>query len=98
MNRVRIGMLTPSSNTALEPITAAMLALLPDVSADFARFRVTEISLGEQALRQFHIAPLLEAARLLADARVDVIVGRTRFALVTPYLRELQEQGLTARP
>jgi maleate isomerase len=66
-------MLTPSSNTALEPLTAAMLAGLPEVSAHFARFRVTEISLRDQALGQFDIAPILEAARLLADARVDVI-------------------------
>jgi len=73
MKPVRLGMLTPSSNTALEPLTAAMLAGLPEVSAHFARFRVTEISLRDQALGQFDIAPILEAARLLADARVDVI-------------------------
>jgi maleate isomerase len=66
-------MLTPSSNTALEPLTAAMLTGLPEVSAHFARFRVTEISLRDQALGQFDIAAILEAARLLADARVDVI-------------------------
>ncbi len=71
--RVLLGMLTPSSNTALEPITAAMLAGLPEASAHFARFRVTEISLGDRALGQFDEAPILEAARLLADARVDVI-------------------------
>ncbi|MEH3086570.1 MAG: aspartate/glutamate racemase family protein [Xylophilus ampelinus] len=66
-------MLTPSSNTALEPLVAAMLSGLPEVSAHFARFRVTEISLRAQALGQFDEAPILEAARLLADARVDVI-------------------------
>lgn len=71
--RVLLGMLTPSSNTALEPITSAMVAGLPEVSAHFARFRVTEISLSDQALGQFDEAPILEAARLLADARVDVI-------------------------
>lgn len=71
--RVRLGMLTPSSNTALEPVTAAMLAGLPEVSAHFGRFRVTEISLRAAALGQFELAPILEAARLLADARVDVI-------------------------
>ncbi|MBL0730665.1 aspartate/glutamate racemase family protein [Piscinibacter sp. HJYY11] len=73
MKRVLLGMLTPSSNTALEPITSAMLAGLPEVSAHFGRFRVTEISLKPQALGQFDMAPILEAARLLADARVDVI-------------------------
>ena len=73
MNRVLIGMLTPSSNTALEPLTSAMLSGLPEVSAHFGRFRVTEISLTPQALGQFDMAPILEAARLLADAHVDVI-------------------------
>ncbi|WNZ26268.1 Asp/Glu/hydantoin racemase [Leptolyngbya sp. NK1-12] len=71
--RVLLGMLTPSSNTTLEPVTSAMVAELPNVSAHFGRFRVTEISLREQALAQFDNAPLLEAARLLADAHVDVI-------------------------
>jgi len=32
-------MLTPSSNTALEPVTAAMLANLPEVTAHFSRFK-----------------------------------------------------------
>lgn len=71
--RVLLGMLTPSSNTILEPVTCAMLADVPGVTAHFARFRVTEISLGERALDQFDNAPILEAARLLADARVDCI-------------------------
>jgi maleate isomerase len=66
-------MLTPSSNTALEPLTAAMLAGLPEVSAHFARFPVTEISLSRRALGQFDLEPILQAARLLADAQVDVI-------------------------
>lgn len=73
MRRVLLGMLTPSSNTALEPLTSAMLSGLPEVSAHFGRFRVTEISLQPQALGQFDMAPILEAAKLLADAHVDVI-------------------------
>jgi maleate isomerase len=71
--RTRLGMLTPSSNTVLEPMTSAMLAGLPDVTAHFGRFRVTEISLRDQALGQFDDAPILAACDLLADARVDVI-------------------------
>jgi maleate isomerase len=71
--RVLLGMLTPSSNTILEPVTAAMLADVPGVTAHFGRFRVTEISLGDRALNQFDNAPILEAARLLADARVGCI-------------------------
>ncbi len=66
-------MLTPSSNTVLEPYTAAMLADLPDVSAHFGRFKVTEISLRDQALGQFDMGPMLDAANLLADARVHSI-------------------------
>jgi len=72
--RSLLGMLTPSSNTVLEPLTAAMLAGLPDVTAHFARFAVREISLGEAALGQFEQEPILAAARLLADARVGSIV------------------------
>lgn len=70
---VRLGVLTPSSNTALEPLTSAIVASLPGVSAHFSRFRVTEISLSEQALGQFDDSPILAAAELLADAKVDVI-------------------------
>jgi maleate isomerase len=73
MKRVLLGMLTPSSNTALEPLTSAMVAGLPEVSAHFGRFRVTEISLRDRAIGQFDEESILAAARLLADARVDVI-------------------------
>jgi maleate isomerase len=72
-DRRLLGMLTPSSNTVLEPVTTAILASLPEVSAHFSRFRVTEISLTPQALSQFDVAPILQAAELLADAHVDVI-------------------------
>lgn len=71
--RTLLGMLTPSSNTALEPLTSAMVAGLPDVSAHFARFPVTEISLSNQALGQFDDSKILQAAELLADAKVDVL-------------------------
>jgi maleate isomerase len=71
--RKRIGVLTPSSNTALEPLTSAMVASLPGVTAHFARFAVTELSLSDASLRQFDDSRILEAARQLADARVDVI-------------------------
>ncbi len=133
--RVFLGMLTPSSNTVLEPVTSAMVSGLKGVSAHFGRFRVTEISLAAKALDQFDNGPLLEAACLLADARVDVIAwngtsagwlgfeadrklcrditaatgipattstlalaeafvaaGVVSYALVTPYLDEIQEK------
>src|ERR1700754_779761 len=69
----RLGMLTPSSNTALEPITSAMLAGIGDITAHFSRFKVTEIALSQSALRQFDTGEILRAAELLAHAKVDVI-------------------------
>jgi maleate isomerase len=70
---VRLGVLTPSSNTALEPLTSAIAAALPACSAHFSRFKVTEIALSDQALGQFDDSKILAAADLLADAKVDVI-------------------------
>ena len=72
-NRVFLGMLTPSSNTTLEPMTSDLLYSLPEVSAHFGRFGVTEISMRDQALGQFETAPIIQASELLADARVHVI-------------------------
>lgn len=134
-DRVLIGMLTPSSNTVLEPVSSAMVAGLQEVSVHFGRFTVTEITLDDRALGQFDPEPILTAAGLLADARVDVIAwngtssgwlgfeadeelcrriteatgtpattsvlalneilrdaGVTEFALVTPYLEDVQRR------
>lgn len=71
--RVFLGMLTPSSNTVLEPVTTAMLAGLPEVTAHFARFKVTEIALTPSALAQFDDSEILRAAELLAHAKVSAI-------------------------
>jgi len=71
--RVFLGMLTPSSNTILEPVTTAMLGGLPEVTAHFSRFKVTEIALSGPALAQFDDSEILRAAELLAHAKVDVI-------------------------
>ena len=73
MSRTLLGMLTPSSNTILEPVCAEMLREIPGASAHFARFRVTEISLQDAALGQFRLEPMLDAASLLADAHVQAI-------------------------
>ena len=70
----RIGVLTPSSNTVLEPLTAAMLRGLPDVTVHFGRFRVREIALDDRARAQFDPEPILAAAELLAEARPHAIV------------------------
>jgi maleate isomerase len=71
--RKRIGMITPSSNSVLEPATCAMLRDVAGVTAHFARFRVTEITLEVPALNQFDPSAMLSAADLLADAKVDAI-------------------------
>jgi maleate isomerase len=73
MKRIRLGVLTPSSNTSLEPLSCAMLAGLEGVSVHFSRFPVTRISLEADALGQFDDTKILAAAALLADAHVDVI-------------------------
>src|SRR4030095_1976782 len=72
-DRILLGMLTPSQNTRLEPITTAMIAGIPEASAHFARFRVTEIALSDPALAQFANSEILRAAMLLSDAKVHVI-------------------------
>lgn len=70
---IRLGVLTPSSNTALEPLTSALAAAVPGCSAHYSRFSVTEIALSDRALGQFNDSKILAAAELLADAKVDVI-------------------------
>ncbi len=70
----RIGMLTPSSNTVLEPYTSAMLAPFGDeASVHFGRFRVVEISMSEASQSQFTLEPILDAAERLAEAEPALI-------------------------
>jgi maleate isomerase len=71
--RKRLGMLTPSSNTVLEPVTYVMLGSSSGISAHFQRFRVTEIALDANALHQFDPSLMLLAVDLLADAKVDAM-------------------------
>jgi maleate isomerase len=71
----RIGIITPSSNTCLEPTTYRMLSGTGAnaATAHFARIPVTRIALDDRADRQFSTDAMLDAARLLADADVDVV-------------------------
>lgn len=72
---VRIGMLTPSSNTVLEPVTARLAASLADsLTVHYSRFSVTTISDEHRSHRQFDPGPMVAAAALLGDARVNLIV------------------------
>lgn len=71
---IGLAMLTPSSNTVVEPYTSAMAwPLYPEVSVHFGRFRVTRIALDDNSNNQFSLEPILAAADLLADAKPSVI-------------------------
>ena len=69
--RILLGMLTPSSNTVLEPVTTKLITEIPEASAHFGRFKVTEIALSDRALSQFDTTELLVAADLLSHAKVQ---------------------------
>jgi maleate isomerase len=69
----RLGMIVPSSNTCLEPVTSRPLSLVPDITAHFTRIRVTPIGLDAGSDEQFTEAAMRAAAELLADANVDAI-------------------------
>ncbi|KAJ9618041.1 hypothetical protein H2204_013190 [Knufia peltigerae] len=77
VRKIRLGVIVPSSNTTLEPLTSAMVSSIDDpgldVSVHYSRFRVTTIDVSRDADAQFQLEPMLAAARLLADAEVDVI-------------------------
>lgn len=69
----RIGLLIPSSNTVVEPEAARLIPQDGSITLHVSRFRVTIISNEAVSLRQFDSEAMLEAALLLADARVDRI-------------------------
>ncbi|KAK5080816.1 hypothetical protein LTR70_000479 [Exophiala xenobiotica] len=76
---IRLGILVPSSNTAMEPLITAMLHTINNtipslhITAHFSRFRVTQISLDATAHSQFDLPTIMRAVSLLADAKVDAI-------------------------
>jgi maleate isomerase len=70
----RLGMLVPSSNTVLEPATAKLLPADGSVTCHVSRLPVVTISAEPGSLGQFDAGPVLTAAALLADARVDLIL------------------------
>ena len=73
MTRKRLSMITPSSDSVLEPPTSAMMAGVAGITAHFSRFRVTEIGPDAAASSQFDVSVMLPTADLLADAKVDAI-------------------------
>jgi maleate isomerase len=73
--RRKIGHITPSSNTVLEPLTNLISRPLDaEVSHHFTRIKVEAISLEPRHTGQFAVDSMLAAAELLADAAVDAIV------------------------
>jgi maleate isomerase len=100
--RVRLGILTPSSNTVLEPLTSAILDDLPEVTAHFSRFKVTEIALSPGAVAQFDDEQILRAAELLADAKVDAIAWSGTSAAWLGFARDValceRIRNATGRP
>lgn len=95
VNPKRIGMLTPSSNTVLEPYTARLFMPYVDtVTVHFSRFRLTDISLSEASIKQFDHDVILEAALRLAEAKVDCIVWNGTSAA---WLGMEQDQALCTR-
>jgi maleate isomerase len=69
----RIGMIVPSSNTCLEPQTYRIVGDREDVTVHFSRIEVTRIALDSGSDTQFDHSTMVEAARLLRTADVDVI-------------------------
>jgi maleate isomerase len=75
VDRRKIGHITPSSNTVLEPLTGLISRGLDDrVSHHFTRVKVEAISLETRHTEQFGPAAMLPAAELLSDAAVDAII------------------------
>lgn len=96
--RVRLGMLTPSSNSVLEPLSAHMLAGMPGVTVHASRFRVTQIGLSQEALGQFATDGMVAASELLADAKVASIMWNGTSAAWMGFLSdEKLAHDITAR-
>jgi maleate isomerase len=72
---LRLGVLVPSSNTVVEPATIWLLSPLDGrLTVHVSRVSVTEIEAHPRSDRQFAVEPMVAAARLLADARVNAIL------------------------
>ncbi|HWJ72435.1 MAG TPA: Asp/Glu/hydantoin racemase [Kaistia sp.] len=75
MSIARIGHITPSSNTQLEPLTYAMNRSLDgQLAHHFSRIRVTHLALEAASDAQFRLETMLTGARLLADAPLAGII------------------------
>ena len=69
----RVGVIVPSSNTALEPEIAALHVPPAEVTFHLTRVAVTTVTLDHAATAQFDHAPMLTAGSLLAAAGLDAL-------------------------
>lgn len=68
---IGIGTITPSANTIVERVTLAILRAFPEVSAHFSRTEV--VGDKDPFPAGYDLASMLEAARLLGHAHLDVV-------------------------
>jgi maleate isomerase len=71
---ISLGIIVPSSNTSLEPLSQALVSSISTrerpVTVHFTRISVTQLNLSPKSNSQFTPEALLAAAQLLADAKV----------------------------
>jgi maleate isomerase len=71
----KIGFITPSSNTALEPMTMAMIDQISSrISIHFSRVPVKTLTLDSKDINQFQTQKMVDAAALLSDGGMDAIL------------------------
>ncbi len=72
-NKTRIAMLTPSSNSVVEPYCYKIVSSIENTSVHFSRVEVLKIDNGEESLSQFKDENMLRGFDLLSHVRPDVI-------------------------
>jgi maleate isomerase len=71
----KVGFITPSSNTALEPMTMAMTDQISSrISTHFSRVPVKTLTLDSKDVNQFQTQKMMDAAALLSDGSMDAIL------------------------
>jgi maleate isomerase len=72
---IKLGIIVPSSNTALEPLTQAIVSSISTlerpITVHFTRIPVTQLNLSPGSSQQFSHETLIAAGQLLVDAKVS---------------------------
>ena len=71
--RERIAMLTPSSNSVVEPWCYEILKKSPEISLHFNRVEVLRIDKDQESLSQFQDKTMLNAFKLLSHVKPSII-------------------------